>query len=99
MCLVNPAKVVAVPHKDDYGKLRTCEYLPIALVEYDNTGNVIPYNVNDGFETKWVTDMLYEGKKSTEETAAYSIEIPDIPELNKTIVDDNLLAIARTYMK
>ena len=88
-----------MPHIDDYGKLRTCEYLPIALVEYDSTGNVIPYNVNDGFETKWVTDMLYDGKKSTEAIAAYSVEIPDIPELNKTIVDDNLLAIARTYMK
>ena len=99
MCLVNPAKVVAVPHKDDYGKLRTCEYLPIALVDYDETGNVIPYNVQDGFESKWVTDMLYEGKLNTEEKAAYAVEIPNIPELNKTIVDDNLLAIARTYMK
>ena len=43
--------------------------------------------------------MLYEGKLNTEEMAAYAIEIPNIPELNKTIVDDNLLAIARTYMK
>lgn len=99
VCLVNPAKVVAVPHIDNYGKLRTCEYLPIALVDYDETGNVIPYNVQDGFESKWVTDMLYEGKLNTEEKAAYAVEIPDIPELNKTIVDDNLLAIARTYMK
>lgn len=99
VCLVNPAKVVAVPHIDDYGKLRTCEYLPIALVDYDEHGEVIPYNVEDGFDSKWVKDLIYDGDRATETSAAYAMEIPDIPELSKALVDENLYNIAKNSMK
>jgi hypothetical protein len=99
VCLCNPAKVVAVPHVDDYGKLRTCEYLPIALVEFDDNKDVIPYNLEDGFESNWVKEILYDGEQGTEDTPTYRIEIPQIPELDKTTVDANLLSIARKYIK
>ena len=98
-CLCNPRDIVAIPRKADYGKLRTCAYLPIARVEYDETGNVIPLNVEDGFESKWVKTILYDGIMSTEDSPLYHIDIPEIPELNKTLVTQQVLEIARKYMK
>ena len=35
MVLVNPADVVAVPPIDNYGKMRTCAYYPVSIVEFD----------------------------------------------------------------
>lgn len=99
ICLVNPKDVVAVPPIDSYGKLRTCAYLPIGTVKYDNYGKVIPYNLEDGFESKYVTEILYSGDKATEESAAYSINIPEIPELNKTTITQAILDIANQAIK
>lgn len=99
VCLINPRDVVAVPPQDSYGKMRCCKYLPIALVDFDDSGRVIPYDVDNGFESSWIKEVLYDGETSTEDTPTYKINIPNIPELDKTIVDDNLLAIARTYVK
>ena len=39
--LVNPADCVAVPTIDEYGKMRVCKYLPIALVDFDDKGEII----------------------------------------------------------
>lgn len=42
ICLCNPMNVVAVPYSGGQ-KLRTCEYLPIGIAEYnDETGKIIP---------------------------------------------------------
>lgn len=98
-CLCNPRDVVAIPRDAEYGKLRTCAYLPVARVEYDITGHVIPLNVDDGFESKWVKTVLYDGIMSTEDSPAYHIAVPEIPELNKTLVTEQVLEIARKYMK
>ena len=98
VCLCNPAKVCAVPRQDDYGKLRTCEYLPIALCEYDDNGNVIPYNVEDGFDSKWVTTVLYSGELGTEDDPLYKLEIPEMPEINKSTISNCVYEIARKYI-
>ena len=92
--LVNPADVVAVPPYDDYGKLRTCAYLPIAKAEFDTDGNVIPFKANDGFDCGYVTKVIYEGLMGTEEDSTYRIEIPEVPGINKEIISDKLLEIA-----
>lgn len=99
ICLVNPAKVVAVPHNSEYGKLRTCEYLPIGTVKYDNYGKVIPYNLEDGFESSYVKEVLYSGEKSTEDTAKYTITVPEIPELNKSNITRAIRDIANQAIK
>lgn len=99
VCLCNPMDVVAIPHDASYGKLRTCAYLPIAKCEYDANQHVIPYNVDDGFESRWVKTILYDGIMSKEVNPTYHIEIPEIPELNKPLVTEQVLAIARKYMK
>lgn len=95
VCLCNPAEVVAVPHQDHYGKMRTCAYLPIAKAEFDSHGDVIPYDKKDGFECMYVPKVIYEGLMGTEQDTNYKIEIPDIPGLNKESIADKLLDIAR----
>lgn len=92
--LVNPADVVAVPPYDDYGKLRTCAYLPIAKAEFDVDGNVIPFKADDGFDCGYVTKVIYEGLMGTKEDSTYKIEIPEVPGINKEVISDKLLEIA-----
>lgn len=41
VCLCNPMHVVAVPYSEGQ-KLRTSEYLPIGITEYDEEGKIIP---------------------------------------------------------
>ena len=95
VCLCNPAEVVAVPHDDNYGKLRTCAYLPIDFAKFDDNGDVIPYSKETGFECEYVPKVIYEGLMGTEEDSNYKINIPDIPQLNRESISNKLLDIAR----
>ena len=92
-CLVDPSQVVAVPKVDDYGKLRTCAYLPIKVIKYNKYGDVIPLDVEDGFDCSYVTKVIYEGLMGTEDSP-YKITIPNIKGINKESIQDKLLDIA-----
>ena len=92
-CLINPADTVAVPHIDDYGKLRTCAYLPIEVIKYDENDDVIPLDVEDGFDCSYVTKVIYEGITGTEDSP-YKIIIPKVEGINKESIQDKLLDIA-----
>ena len=92
-CLIDPSQVVAVPHIDNYGKLRTCAYLPIKVIKYNKNDDVIPLDVEDGFDCSYVTKVIYEGLMGTEESP-YKIIIPDIKGINKESIQDKLLDIA-----
>lgn len=94
-CLVNPADVVAVPHNSEYGKLRTCAYLPMEIIHYDENDNVIPLNVEDGFDCSYVTKVIYEGTMGTKEDSTYKINIPEIPGTTVESIQDKLLEIAK----
>ena len=94
-CLVNPADVVAVPPLDNYGKLRTCAYLPMEIIHYDENDDVIPLNVEDGFDCSYVTKVIYEGTMGTEEDSTYRINIPQIPGITVESIQDKLLEIAK----
>ena len=94
-CLINPADVVAVPPYDDYGKLRTCAYLPMDIIHYDETSNVIPLDVEDGFDCSYVTKVIYEGTMGTKEDSTYKINIPEIPGSTVESIQDKLLEIAK----
>lgn len=94
-CLVNPADVVAVPHIDNYGKLRTCAYLPMEVIHYDENDDVIPLDVEDGFDCSYVTKVIYEGTMGTEEDSTYKINIPEIPGTTVESIQDKLLDIAK----
>ena len=92
-CLIDPSQVVAVPHIDDYGKLRTCAYLPIKVINYNENDDVIPLDVEDGFDCSYVTKVIYEGLMGTEESS-YKITIPEIEGISKESIQDKLLDIA-----
>lgn len=94
-CLVNPADVVAVPHNSEYGKLRTCAYLPMEIIHYDKNDNVIPLDVEDGFDCSYVTKVIYEGTMGTKEDSTYRINIPEIPGTTVESIQDKLLEIAK----
>lgn len=95
VCLCNPADVTAVPRETDYGKLRTCAYLPIAFAEYDKGGNIVPYKESDGFECSYVPKIIYEGLMGTEEDSDYKLIIPELPALDRVKITNNLLELAK----
>ena len=92
-CLINPADTVAVPKIDNYGKLRTCAYLPIEVIKYNENDDVIPLDVEDGFDCSYVTKVIYEGITGTE-NSPYEIKIPEVKGINKESIQDKLLDIA-----
>lgn len=94
VCLINPADVVAVPHKDDYGKLRTCAYLPIDIAEYGEDNHPLPYKESDGFECEYVPMVIYQGLMGTETDSTYKITVPDILGLSKESISNQLLDLA-----
>lgn len=99
VCLVNPVDVVAVPWAHaEYGKLRTCAYMPIAQAEYNEEGHIIPFRTDSGFEEPFVPTILYDGVMATEDVAAYKIPMPSDPLQAKT-VSDRILAIAKERMQ
>jgi hypothetical protein len=86
---------VAVPPYDSYGKLRTCAYLPMEIIHYDENDDVIPLDVEDGFDCSYVTKVIYEGTMGTEEDSTYRIKIPDLPGTTTESIQDKLLEIAK----
>lgn len=88
--LVNPADVVAVPPRDSYGKMRTCAYYPVAIVDFDESGNIVDEEIKDGFEDNFMDIITYVGEKNTDDSQAYKIEIPSIPELSRSQILDRL---------
>ena len=92
-CLCNPADVRAVPHRSEYGKLRCRAYLPIEKINYDENEDVIPLDVEDGFDCSYVTKVIYEGITGTEDSP-YKIIIPKVSGIDKESIQDKLLDIA-----
>lgn len=87
--LVNPAEVVAVPYNSQYGKLRTCCYYPISIVEFEKDGKIIDEGLTTGFEDDFMEYIVY-GKKDYEDTTPYKLEIPTVPELDPSKIKVNL---------
>lgn len=99
MCLVNPADVVAVPPYDNYGKMRTCAYFPVQLIQRDEDNNIIEENFPDGFEDDFMKLIAYEGTKNEAENLKYTIEIPQTPELNRQNIISKLDSISKSLSK
>jgi len=101
VCLVNPMDVVAVPWASaEYGKIRTVAYLPIGVAQYDERGYIIPYTDQDGFDSKYVKQILYDGVMNPEDNPEYSVQI-DVRTTGQTYksVSDKLLEVARKFIK
>jgi hypothetical protein len=73
MVLVNPANVVAVPTIDEYGKMRTCEYFPVALIDFDENGDVIEPECPLYNDVAYLKQLTYEGEINNEDVDNYRI--------------------------
>ena len=73
MVLVNPANVVAVPTIDNYGKMRTCEYFPIAIIDFDENGDIIEssYSLHD--DVAYLKELRYNGTINNVDVDGYEI--------------------------
>lgn len=99
MVLVNPADVVAVPPSDGYGKMRCCAYYPISIIQRDEDRNIIDEGIDDGFEDNFMHQIAYNGEVNTEDEGNYTINIPEIPELNRKLILARLQEISKTMNK
>lgn len=73
--LVNPAKIVAVPPRDSYGKMRCCEYFPVAIVDFDEFGDIIekPYSLHN--DIAYLKQIKYEGNINNEDVNHYELSV------------------------
>jgi len=95
VCLVNPANVVAIPHDDYYGKMRCCEYLPIAIAEYDDDGNVIEDVDITGleFEDRYLVD--YSGKVNNEDFDNYTLNFVRTIGIDRDAIAKKIFSMAK----
>jgi hypothetical protein len=71
--LVNPANVVATPTIDQYGKMRTCEYFSVALIDFDENGDVIEPECPLYNDVAYLKQLTYEGEINNEDVDKYKI--------------------------
>lgn len=92
--LVNPADVVAVPPEDNYGKMRTCAYYPVAVIGYNSKGNINDETISDGFEDNFMEIISYLGEINKNDISnTYNSDIKLIPEINKKNILERLADI------
>ena len=98
-CLVNPADVVACPmeHNAQYGKMRTCAYYPVKIVNYNDAGHISD-DIESGFEDDFINKICYTGTINNEDNDNYTLNIPDIAEVDKNKVYQNLKELALKCM-
>lgn len=71
--LVNPAYVVAIPPLDSYGKMRCCEYLPVAIVDFDENGDVIEPEIDLYTDIKYLENINYNGDMNNVDVDNYTL--------------------------
>ena len=96
--LVNPADVCAIPTIDQYGKMRTCAYYPVSIVNYGDDGHIIDEDIEDGFEDDFINKICYTGEINNKDNDNYKLIIPDIAEVDKNKVYQNLKELALKCM-
>ena len=58
---------------DDYGKLRCCEYFPVALIDFDEDGEIIekPYSLHN--DVAYLEQIKYNGDINNEDYNHYEL--------------------------
>ena len=79
--------------------MRTAAYYPVSIVEWDENGNIIDFGIEDGFEDDFIDKICYSGLKNNDDSNPYQVIIPDIPEIDKSMINNRLLEIARSLNK
>lgn len=68
--------MVAVPRYDSYGKMRTCKYLPVAIIDFDEFNHVKEPIINmhsDISYLKSIQEDLYKGQVNNEDVNHYQL--------------------------
>ena len=81
--LVNPADVVGIPTLDDYGKMRTCAYYPISIIDFDENGDIVDDGIESGFEDDFIDKICYSGDINNDDLDNYTITVPMISEIDR----------------
>lgn len=58
---------------DNYGKMRTCEYFPIAIVDFDKNGDVIEPDYGLYNDVEYLKQLKYEGDINNKDIYNYVI--------------------------
>ena len=58
---------------DEYGKMRTCEYFPVALIDFDKYGDVIEPECPLYNDVAYLKQLTYEGEINNEDVDKYTI--------------------------
>lgn len=85
--------------EDDYGKLRCCEYYPVAVVERDEEGNIKEPVFEDGFDDSFLDFTLTNYGVNNDDPEKQLIHLPTIPELRKEQILKNLNKIREVVKK
>ena len=83
---------------DSYGKMRTCAYYPVSIVNYGDDDYIIDENIEDGFEDDFINKICYTGEINNEDNDNYKLIVPDIAEVDKNLVYQNLKELALKCM-
>jgi len=65
-----------VPRYDSYGKMRTCKYLPVAIIDFDESGHIEEPIINmhsDINYLKSIQEDLYSGNINNEDVDHYQL--------------------------
>lgn len=63
---------------DNYGKMRCCEYLPVAMVSYNDEGDLVEPKISlhsDINYLKEIRDSLYRGEINNKDVDNYEISV------------------------
>lgn len=78
MVLVDPSKIVAVPTIDNYGKMRTCEYYPVAVIDFDEHGDVIEPAHNLYSDVAYLKEIKQTGDINNTDVDFYEISMLNV---------------------
>ena len=81
------------------GKLRTCAYYPVTVVDFGEDKHIIEPDIKDGFEDDFLRKICYNGTMSNNDLYPYTLTIPNVPEIDRSIINEKLLEIAKNTIK
>lgn len=77
---------------DDYGKLRSCAYLPIAIAEFDENGHIREDVVTDGFEDEVLVD--YAQAINNDDLDDYTLTFTHTQGIDRDAIAARIFAMA-----
>lgn len=59
---------------DEYGKMRTCEYFPVAIIDFDEKGDIIENSSYSLYnDVAYLKELRYEGDINNNDIDSYEI--------------------------